>query len=156
MMPRPCVTLRGSSQMARRKKQRRSNPNKNAISVINAVEGVMIANVWSKALFQNDAWNFLTAGTALNPDARWTGQGEDVISLKELIQWPTSATSGSGVTASRLEVIQNNVSGEWFNAAIQSTLIGVGGRVLRKVARKPIRMGNKLLKQAGLRSMVRF
>ena len=156
MMPRPCVTLRDSSQMARRKKQRRSNPNKNAISIINGVEGVMIANVWTNALFKNDAWTFLTAGTALNPDSPWTGQGEPVISLKELIQWPTSATAGSGVTANRLEVIQNNVSGEWFNATIQSALIGVGGRVLRKVARKPIRMGNKLLKQAGLRSMVRF
>ena len=146
--------------MARRKKQRRSNPNKNAISVINAVEGVMIANVWTNALFKNDAWTFLTAGTALNPDARWIGQGEDVISLKELIMWPPGATTGGveagAVTASRLEVIQNNASGEWFNATIQSTLIGVGGRVLRKVARKPIRMGNKLLKQAGLRSMVRF
>jgi hypothetical protein len=116
----------------------------------------MIANVWSKAFFQNDAWTFLTAGTVLNPDARWIGQGESVISLKELIMWPAGATEGSGVTASRLEVIQNNVSGEWFNATIQSTLIGVGGRVLRKVARKPIRMGNKLLKQVGLRSMVRF
>lgn len=116
----------------------------------------MIANVWTNALFQNDAWNFLTAGTALNPDASWTGQGENVISLKELIMWPAAATSGSTVTASRLEVIQNNVSGEWFNATIQSTLIGVGGRVLRRVARKPIAMGNKLLKQAGLRSMVRF
>ena len=142
--------------MARRKKQRRSNPNKNAISIINGVEGVMIANVWSKAFFQNDAWTFLTAGTVLNPDARWIGQGESVISLKELIMWPAGATEGSGVTASRLEVIQNNVSGEWFNATIQSTLIGVGGRVLRKVARKPIAMGNKLLKQAGLRQMVRF
>jgi len=71
--------------------------------------------------------------------------------------WPFSATAdGQANTASRLEVIQNNVSGEWFNATIQSTLIGVGGRVLRKVARKPIAMGNKLLKQAGLRSMVRF
>jgi hypothetical protein len=130
--------------MARRKKQRRSNPNKNAISIINGVEGVMIANVWSKAFFQNDAWTFLTAGTVLNPDARWIGQGESVISLKELIMWTAGATEGSGVTASRLEVIQNNVSGEWFNATIQSTLIGVGGRVLRKVARKPIAMGNKL------------
>jgi len=149
--------LRESILMARRKKQRRSNPNKNAISIINGVEGVMIANVWTNALFQNDAWTFLTAGTALNPDANWTGQGENVISLKELIMWPFSATgNGQAVTASRLEVIQNNVSGEWFNATIQSTLIGVGGRVLRKVARKPIAMGNKLLKQAGLRSMVRF
>ena len=142
--------------MARRKKQRRSNPNKNAISIINGVEGIMIANVWTNALFKNDAWTFLTAGTALNPATKWTAQGEEVISLKELIQWPSSATDGSGVTSSRLEVIQNNVAGEWFNATIQSTLIGVGGRVLRRAARKPIAMGNKLLKQAGLRSMVRF
>ena len=142
--------------MARRKQKRRSNPNKSSISIINGIEGVMIANVWTNALFKNDAWTFLTAGTALNPTARWTGQGENVISLKELIMWAPGATEGSGVTASRLEVIQNNVSGEWFNATIQSTLIGVGGRVLRKVARKPIRMGNKLLKQVGLRSMVRF
>ena len=143
--------------MARRKKQRRSNPNKNAISVINAVEGVMIANVWTNALFKNDAWTFLTAGTVLNPDAKWTGQGEPVISLKELIMWKPGATANGGsVTATRLEVIQNNVSGEWFNATVQSTLIGVGGRLIRKVARKPIRMGNKLLKQVGLRSMVRF
>jgi hypothetical protein len=142
--------------MAKRKKQRRSNPNKNAISIINGVEGVMIANVWTEALFNNDAWSFLTAGTALNPDAKWTGQGTSVMSLKELIMWPSSATGGTMSGDSRLEVIQNNISGEWFNATIQSTLIGVGGKLLRKVARKPIAMGNKLLKQAGLRSMVRF
>jgi len=142
--------------MARRKQKRRSNPNNASISIINGVESLLIANVWSNALFKNDVWSFLTAGTALNPATKWTAQGEEVISLKELIQWPSSATDGSGVTSSRLEVIQNNVSGEWFPAVIQSTLIGVGGTVLRRVARKPIRMGNKLLKQVGLRSMVRF
>jgi len=142
--------------MARRKKQRRSNPNKNAISIINAVEGVMVANVWTTALFQNDAWSFLTAGTVLNPDTSWTGQGTTVMSLKELIMWPASATGGSMEGDTRLEVITSNFKGAWFNAFYQSTLIGVGGKLLRKVARKPIRMGNKLLKQAGLRSMVRF
>jgi hypothetical protein len=143
--------------MAKRKvKRRRSNGN-GSISIINTVEGLMIANVWSEALFKNDVWTFLTAGTPLNPDTRWIGQGEDVISLRELVTWPPGATSnGSAVTASRLEVITNNVSGEWFPAVVNSTLIGVGSTVLRKFARKPIRMGNKILKQVGLRDMVRF
>jgi len=140
--------------MARRKQKRRSNPNKNAISVINAVEGVMIANVWSNALFANDAWNFLTAGTALNPNAAWTGQGSDVISLKELLMWNSEQTTPGDKT--RLAQIQSNVSGSWFNATIQSALIGAGGQLIRRVARKPIRMGNKVLKQLNLRSLVRF
>jgi len=140
--------------MARRKQKRRSNPNKNAISVINAVEGVMIANVWTNALFQNDAWNFLTAGTALNPDAAWTGQTSEVISLKELLMWNSDLATPGDKT--RMAQIQENVSGSWFNATIQSALIGAGGQLIRKVARKPIRLGNKVLKQIGLRSMVRF
>jgi hypothetical protein len=142
--------------MAKRKAKRRRSNGNGSISIINTVEGLMIANVWSEALFKNDMWTFLTAGTPLNPDARWIGQGETVVSLRELVTWPPGATAGSGVTASRLEVIQNNISGEWFPAIVNSTLIGVGGTVLRKFARKPIRMGNKILKQVGLRDMVRF
>ena len=142
--------------MARKKARKAPRRKNSAISVINAVEGLMVANVWTQAAFKNDAWTFLTAGTALNPSARWIGQGEAVISLKELISWPAGATAGSTVTASRGEVIWNNLESEWFSAVINSTLIGVGGKVLRKVARKPIRMGNKLLKQVGIRDMVRI
>ena len=142
--------------MARRKAKPRPRRNNSSISIINAVEGLLVANVWSEALFKNDAWTFLTAGTPLNPDTRWIGQGETVVSLRELVTWPPGASSGSGVTASRLEVISNNVKGEWFPAVVQSVLIGAGGKVLRKVARKPIRIGNKFLKQFGLRDMVRF
>ena len=115
----------------------------------------MVANVWTEAAFRNNAWDFLTAGTALNPNTRWIGQGEATISLKELIKWPAGATTGSTVTASRGEVVWENLEGEWLNAVIQSTLIGVGGKLIRKLARKPIRMGNRLLKTAGLRDMVR-
>jgi hypothetical protein len=124
--------------------------------VINAVEGLLIANVWTQAAFKNDAWTFLTAGTGLNPSAKWIGQGEEVISLKELISWPAGATSGSGVTATRGEVVWGNLETEWFSAVVNSALIGVGGKLIRKVARKPIRMANQGLKQLGLRDMVRM
>jgi len=142
--------------MARRKKQRRSNPNKNAISIINTVEGIMVANTWTSALFNNDIWPFLTAGTPLNPDLKWTAQGAANITLKELLLWPSDATGGVTEGNSRMEMIQSNMDGEWANTIIKSVLIGVGGKIIRKGARRPIRIGNKLLKQAGLRSMVRF
>jgi len=156
MMPQLSVMLKGSLVMAKRKAKRRRSNGNGSISIINTVEGLMIANVWSEALFKNNAWDFLTAGTPLNPDTRWIGQGEARISLRELVTWPPGATTGSTVTASRLEVITDNISGEWFPTVVNSTLIGVGATVLRKFARKPIRMGNKILKQVGLRDMVRF
>jgi hypothetical protein len=142
--------------MARRKKQKRRSNGNGSISIINAVEGLLLANVFTEGLFKNNAWDFLTAGTGLNPDTKWIGQGEPVISLKELIKWPAGATTGEGVTSSRLEVITRNVEGEWLNMLWQSALIGAGAKVLRRSARRPIRMGNKVLKQLGLRDMVRF
>ena len=142
--------------MAKRKAKPRPRRNNSSVSIINTVEGLLVANVWSEALFNTDAWSFLTAGTPLNPDTKWTGQGSHVISLRELVTWPASSTGGSYAGDSRLEVISKNVKGEWFPAVVQSVLIGAGGKVLRKVARKPIRIGNKFLKQFGLRDMVRF
>jgi len=142
--------------MAKRKAKRRRSNGNGSISIINTVEGVMIANVWSKALFNSDAWTFLTAGTPLNPDTNWTAQGTTVVSLRELVTWPSTATGGAMAGDSRLDVITSNIKGEWFPSVINSTLIGVGATVLRKFARKPIRMGNKILKQVGLRDMVRF
>ena len=117
----------------------------------------MVANVWTEAAFNSNAWDFLTAGTSLNPNTKWIGQGESVISLKELIKWPPGATSNpSAVTASRSDVIMSNLDGNVLNAVIQSTLIGVGGKLIRKIAKKPLRMGNQLLKTAGLRDMIRM
>ena len=142
--------------MAKRKAKPRPRRNNSSVSIINTVEGLMIANVWSKALFNADAWTFLTAGTPLNPDTNWTGQGTTVVSLRELVTWPSSATGGAMAGDSRLEVITSNMKNEWFPTVVNSTLIGVGATVLRKFARKPIRMGNKILKQVGLRDMVRF
>jgi hypothetical protein len=116
----------------------------------------MQANVWTSAAFNQDAWSFLTAGTILNPGTQWTAQGEDKITLRELLQWPPTATAGSTVTSSRLEVIQKNLMGNVFNAVVQTTLIGFGFKFAKKILRKPIAQGNRLIKMAGVADVVRL
>jgi len=117
----------------------------------------MQANVWTSAAFNQDAWSFLTAGTILNPGTKWTAQGESVITLRELLQWPKSATvDGGAVTSSRLEVIQKNLMGNVFNAVVQTTLIGFGFKFAKKILRKPIAQGNRLIKMAGVADVVRL
>lgn len=149
--------LKVGSQMARKKANNRPRRRKfTGIKVLTAVEALMQANVWTNAAFNEDAWSFLTAGTVLNPDTKWTGQGESKVSLRELLMWPNSATSGAGVTASRFEVIQKNLTGNVFNAVVQTTLIGVGFRFAKKILRKPISQGNRLIKMAGVAEVVRL
>ena len=142
--------------MARRKKQTKRRRGNSAISITQVAEGLMIANVGTQAMFNTNAWDFLTAGTTLNPNTKWTAQGTKVISLKELIAWPSSATGGSMAGMSAGEVIMSNVKENALQAGISALLIPVGFKVGRRLLRRPISMGNKLLKQAGLRSVVRL
>ena len=139
----------------RKKKKTRSRRN-SAISLTGVAEGLMIANVGTQAMFNSNAWDFLTAGTQLNPNTKWTGQGSNVISLKELIVWPSSATGGSYAGMSSSEIIMDNLKKNAVNAGLQALIIPVGFRVGRRLLSRHIRMGNKLLKQAGLRGMVRI
>jgi len=143
--------------MARKKAK---NPRRRArftgIKVLTAVEALMQANVWTSAAFNLDAWSFLTAGTILNPGTQWTGISEARVTLRELITWPEGASSGPGVTASRLEVIQDNLKGNVFNAVVQTTLIGFGFKFAKKILRKPLAQGNRLIKMAGVADVVRL
>jgi len=116
----------------------------------------MQANVWTSAAFNTNVYDFFTAGTILNPDTKWTGQGSTVISARELFVWPASATGGSYAGDSRLEVIQKNLKGNIFNAVIQTSLIGFGFKFAKKILRKPIAQGNRLIKMAGVADVVRL
>ena len=139
-------------------KARRSRNRFKGIRALDALQGIMQANVWISAAFKMDTWNFFTAGTALNPSTKWTGQGEERISFKELLTWPFSATAdGQKVTASRLEVIMQNLGGATvIDSVVKSALIGVGFTVAKKALRKPLNQGNKLLKMGGVSDMVRL
>lgn len=143
--------------MARKKAKRSRRRNPNSIKLLPLAEAYLQFSVLTDAAFKTNPWDFVTAGTAINPDTRWTGQGQNVVSLRELITWPTSATGGARAGETRLQVITNNLSGDALvKAAISSVGIGVGFKFGKKLLRKPISQGNRLLKMAGLESVVKI
>jgi hypothetical protein len=139
----------------RRKKTKRSRPA--AFSLINGIEGVVLANAGTQLVFGTNAYNFLTDG--------WFGQKKTSrtdnsweVSLHEIFQTAIGATDNYGASSSYEGlggIIKYNLTHD--AAPHVATLIAtpILTRVLRKVMRKPIRMGNKALKMAGLRGMVR-
>jgi hypothetical protein len=154
--------------MARRK-QKKTRRRDTAISITGLAESILIANVGTVAAFNlnlkdfiMDGWTAGSTGLATHPNQ---------LSLHEIIYGNASQTStvqlynpGTGGTTSQsvtltpgsnLEVITQNLRNNWVPALIQGTLIPVGFRVSKRVLRKPIAQANKLLKQAGLRSMVK-
>ena len=57
---------------------------------------------------------------------------------------------------SALDMIAYNFRENWIEATIQSTLLGVGFGVAKKLTRKPRGMANKMLKQLGMGDVVRL
>ena len=151
------------------RKKKVSRRRDKAISITGLAESIMIANVGTTAAFGlslkdfvMDGWTATSANLANHPNQ---------LSLHELIygnksQTTTIALPSAGygsptsqtvtlTPGSNTEVIMQNLRANWVPAVIQGTLIPVGFRVSKRVLRKPIAQANKLLKQAGLRSMVK-
>jgi hypothetical protein len=138
----------------RRKKQRRSRPA--AFSLLNGLEGIVLANAGTGLLFGTDAYHFLTDGWFGRSKSQYTDNSWE-LSLKEIFD--TVISGGNYGASSSFDglggIIKYNLT---HNAAPHvATLIAapIGFRVLRRVMRKPISLGNKALKMAGLRGMVR-
>ena len=124
----------------------------------------MLANVGTQAAFNLSAWEFVTDGWQAGSSAA-TGTGQ--LSLYEMIYGNASkqlsigygggTTTTTTLTAgSNADIVMENLKNNWLPAMISSVTIPVGFRVGRKLLRRPISMGNKLLKQAGLRGMVKI
>ena len=124
----------------------------------------MLANVGTKAAFNLSAWDFVTDGWGQGASSA-TNYGQ--LSLYEMIYGNTvklaalPSSGGSGYTTSlstqsNTDVVLNNLQNNWMPALVQSVGIPVAFRVSKRLLRRPISMGNKLLKQAGLRSMVKI
>lgn len=139
----------------RKKKKTRTRRN-SAISLSGIAEGIMIANVGTQAAFNSNAWDFFTAGTTLNPNTKWTGQGSQVLSLKEIMNWSPARVAGSYAGMSSGEVIMDNLKKNALQMVVSATIIPISFRFGRRLLRRPISQGNKLLKQAGLRSVIRL
>ena len=72
-----------------------------------------------------------------------------------------SAGGSSGYTTgistqNNLDVVIANLQNNWMPAVVKAVAIPASFRIGKRLLRKPIAMGNKLLKQAGLRSMVKI
>lgn len=146
------------------RKKKKTRRRDNAVSITGLAEALMIANVGTKAAFNLSAKDWLLDGWGTGSSAA-TSYGQ--ISLYEMIYGNTvkmaalPSAGGSGYTTglstqSNLDVITANLQANWMPAVAQSIAIPVGWRVGKRLLRRPIAMGNKLLKQAGLRGMVKI
>ncbi len=151
--------------MARRKKNKSPRRRNTAVSITGLAEAVMLANVGTNAAFNLSAWDFVTDGWGAGSTTKATGANQ--LSMWEMIYGNAASKAtvylpgGSSQTVtmtpgSNAEVVMQNLQNNWLPAVIQGVAIPVGFKIGRKVLRKPISMGNKLLKVAGLRSMVRI
>ena len=143
------------------RKKKKTRRRDTAVSLTNLAEAVMLANVGTKAAFNLSAWDFVTDGWGQGSSSA-TAYGQ--LSLYEMIYGNTvslTLPSGGGYqtglsTTSNTDVVWSNIQNNWGPALMQSIAIPVGFRVGKRLLRRPISMGNKLLKQAGLRSMVKI
>lgn len=152
--------------MARRKKAKAPRRRDKAISITGMAEAVMLANVGTKAAFGLSAYDFVTDGWTTATQGKAYGAGQ--LSLHELIYGNATTTPkltlggtsyggvGAPALSSNTDVVVSNLQANWMPALIQSVAIPMGFRIGKRVLRKPISMGNKALKMAGIRSMVKI
>jgi hypothetical protein len=135
------------------------------ISLLGTAETLIIGNQASKALFGTDLIPFLTEGWLTNP----TGTNPTVgggtanswgISLKELVQGMVPGGQGYGIAQSSysgtpsqqiMKVMSRNLKTYGAQAIVTSVATPVMFKFARKVFRRPIRAGNRLLKGSGVR-----
>ena len=146
------------------RKKKKTRRRDTAVSLTNLAEAVMLANVGTKAAFNLSAWDFVTDGWGQGASSA-TNYGQ--LSLYEMIYGNTvklaalPSSGGSGYTTSlstqsNTDVVISNLQNNWMPALVQSVGIPVAFRVSKRLLRRPISMGNKLLKHAGLRGMVKI
>jgi hypothetical protein len=141
--------------MARKRgKSARRRPRSRGINLINLGTSVLSANIVTETMFNNDVWSFFFAGTPLS-QAPKTGQGTQTISAYELLTWkPGSPYQGAGKSATRFDVVKENLKANAFMGVVSLVALGVGEKVLKKSLRPILRQGNQLLDMGGLKGVV--
>jgi len=132
----------------RRKKTKRRR-RFTGINVLDAAQAYTQANIWAKATLGLSIPDFLM---------EQSGGHSYRITLRELLGMGSHGGSGISSTAAMQtipEVIGHNFKNNWLEAALSSTLTGIGFTAAKKLTKSPRRMANKAIKQLGLGSMVR-
>ena len=130
---------------------------KQGISLINAAETVMLANVATQTLFNTNAYEFIVGN-----QAGMTARGVNAISLRELFQanqatYTTRAMGGATQTVNvgTFGVVKDNLAANWMTGVAGMILIPLGFKFGRRIAAPAIRKSNKLLKDVGIASTVK-
>jgi len=145
--------------MARRRSSKRRGPRrKMSISLLGTAETLVVGNQATKALFGTDLIPFLTEGwltsTTKATDNSWE------VSLKELVSGLVPGGSGYGIAQSSfsgtpqqqiMKVMTMNLKKHGAQAAVTAVAAPVMFKFARKIFRRPIRVGNRLLKGTGVR-----
>jgi hypothetical protein len=143
-------------------KKKTSRPRKAALSLLGLAEAGVIANSATRLFFGTDAWDWVSSG--------WFGKspagkrGTFSLTLKELIGMgrgedgtgiyaPSAAGVGQPATISG--IVTHNLKTH-PEAAFTLIAAPVGFRILRKLMRRPIRLGNQAIRMAGLRGDIRI
>ena len=143
--------------MAKRGRRKMTTPRRRkskAINLLNLGESLLVGNVITEGLFKMNMYDFFLAGTGFSNE-NWTGQGEPKISFRELITWPASATSGTGITASRFDVIRENLKSSLVPMVGGLIAVRVGSKIVKKQLRPMLNQGNQVIKMAGFGDMVK-
>jgi len=137
--------------------------------VVNAAQSFIIMNATTKALFGLDAIQFAGGGWLLPNTGGGTlqnpGPGNSWgITAKELVQGLTGTGKGFGQTgtgawsndmAGLQAAIRNNLSYHGAQAVATMVAVPIAFTVGKKLTAKPRRDANKLLKMAGLNTVVK-
>jgi len=153
-----------------RKKAKKPRRTDKAISLTGVAEAIMLANVGTRAAFNLSAWDWATDGWTATTAGRASGSGE--ISLHELIYGNFSKAGSLGftpvggsyvgggssyaVTQTAGDIAMANLKANWAPALLQTFAIPIGFKIGRKALRRPIAMGNKMLKNIGMRGQVKI
>lgn len=145
--------------MPRKKKSARRRRD-NAISITGVTQSVIVGNAISQMTMGTDLWTFLTAGW-LQPN-RGVGASWE-LTLSELVQNPhgrlgqdPNSTVYTGGTAGLVAAVKKNFNSNAASAIPTIILTPIIFRVGKRFLRGSIRDGNKLLKMAGVRQMVKM
>jgi len=143
-----------AARRTRRKTTRRRKPQ--GINILNAAQSYVVASAATKAMFGVELVPFLTEGWLTQKTAATDNSWE--LSLSELfnrtIQGGTGSMSASWSQKGIPGAIKHNLQAN-TGAVATMLLAPVGFTVAKKLTSKPRRDANKLLKMAGLSSVVK-
>jgi len=146
-----------ANSMAKRRSKKSPRRRTNAVSISGLAESYILGSAVTKGLFNTNLLEFTTGsiGGKYNPSA----DGGQNITIPELLGftkygWNISnigGTYGKTYATSFGDAVMENLSSNGMKAGATLLLTPILFRSVKRLARKPIRQANRLLKGTGVR-----